>query len=526
MGHTGGSTQVAWRMTMCLVRSVNARSVPRPVDASTATSGDAARADRARRHLQWALGAIWLLDAALQLQPAMFTKAFVTQTLASTAAGNPGFIARPITWAAAVILHHEALYNVAFAGIQLAIGLGLFWRRTVKAALLGSLAWSLAVWWLGEGLGGVLTGGTSPFMGAPGAVILYGFVALVVWPRRSPSVDGRLGTSGPLGSALPRLCWLALWGSFAFFGLQPGMRSPNSLSAMVGGMAAGEPRWVRSVDSTLAGTLAGHGDLVVTAMIVLWVVIGLSVFGPRRVARIGVILAVTVGLMLWLVQDFGGIFTGQATDPDSGPLLVLLALVFWPRGSAEPPGRWTRRDPHRRAVREATSPVEVDVPGGRGLETGVEAPLVGTRDDRCDHRGGQAMPLPVRTRGQNPEIPVGRHGLHRADGLPVLVHPLPDRRTGAFAQGVPDVGERLGGELGATGRVPHRHSGDVVGDPDVAGPDPHVERGAGKRRREVVVAGTQEVGPCRVAREGLGDEPGDRIPVLRGGSAHDAHAPR
>jgi hypothetical protein len=31
-------------------------------------------------------------------------------------------------------------------------------------------------------------------------------------------------------------------------------------------------------------------------------------------------------------EAFGGILAGGATDPNSGPLLGLLALTFWPRG--------------------------------------------------------------------------------------------------------------------------------------------------------------------------------------------------
>ena len=44
---------------------------------------------------------------------------------------------------------------------------------TVKIALGTSVVWSLAVWWLGEGLGSVLIGGASPVEGAPGAAIIY-----------------------------------------------------------------------------------------------------------------------------------------------------------------------------------------------------------------------------------------------------------------------------------------------------------------------------------------------------------------
>ena len=53
-----------------------------------------------RRRLQLTLGVLWLVDAALQYQPYMFSRAFATQTLAPTAQGDPAPVARPIAWAA------------------------------------------------------------------------------------------------------------------------------------------------------------------------------------------------------------------------------------------------------------------------------------------------------------------------------------------------------------------------------------------------------------------------------------------
>ena len=70
---------------------------------------------------------MWLLDAVLQYQSFMFTKAF-GQMLAGTAAGNPAVIASPITWDARLVEHHPILLNTAFATIQLLIGLGIAWR--------------------------------------------------------------------------------------------------------------------------------------------------------------------------------------------------------------------------------------------------------------------------------------------------------------------------------------------------------------------------------------------------------------
>ena len=49
-----------------------------------------------RRALQLALGMIWLLDAALQYQPYMFTKGFVSQVVQNSASGSPAVVADPI----------------------------------------------------------------------------------------------------------------------------------------------------------------------------------------------------------------------------------------------------------------------------------------------------------------------------------------------------------------------------------------------------------------------------------------------
>ena len=164
----------------------------------------AARPDR-RRALHLGLAAIWLLDGVLQYQSSMYTKAF-GQMLAGSAAGNPSVIARPISWDATLVEHHLVLLNTLFATIQLLLGLGIAFRPTVRLALAASVAWSLAVWWLGEGLGGVLNGTPDPVNGAPGAVILYALLAVLLWPADRPGWAGPAGKrpSSPRGQSARR----------------------------------------------------------------------------------------------------------------------------------------------------------------------------------------------------------------------------------------------------------------------------------------------------------------------------------
>ena len=171
---------------------------------------EAARgAPDARRLLQLALAAMWLLDGVLQYQGFMFTKGF-SDMLAGAASGNPGVIARPVTWDATLVEHHLVLLNSIFATIQLLLGLGIAWRPTVRPALAASIVWSAAVWWLGEGLGLVLTGDINPVSGAPGAVILYALLAVLLWPADRSGLTpvhrrarrGRSRGPGPMGGAV------------------------------------------------------------------------------------------------------------------------------------------------------------------------------------------------------------------------------------------------------------------------------------------------------------------------------------
>jgi len=252
----------------------------------------------AGRGLRLALAALWLADATLQCQPFMFTRAF-GQTLAASAPGNPRVVAGPVTWSAEIIGQHPAVTNAAFATIQLLIALGIAWRPAVKAALAASVAWSVAVWWLGEGLGGVLTGSASPWTGAPGAVILYALLAVLLWPagRDGPAP---FAAARPFGRLPARLLWLALWGGMAFLTLQ-------------------------------TASMASPGQQGSAFLALVFDLVAVGIFLPAPCARIAVILAATASAVIWVLgENFGAIFTGTATDPNSGLLLVLLAAAYWP----------------------------------------------------------------------------------------------------------------------------------------------------------------------------------------------------
>jgi hypothetical protein len=303
-----------------------------------------------RRKLQLGLGLIWLLDGILQYQPFMFSKAF-PQMLASTSAGNPGVISGPITWSSNLIAHHLIPLNALFATIQLAIGLGIAWRPTVKVALAASAAWALAVWWLGEGLGGMLAGSATPVNGAPGAVIIYALLAVLLWPANQDR-PARFAAGRAVGQRAAQALWLVLWASLAFLALQPAARAAQGISSAISGMAPGEPGWLGWLDNHTASLLAGQGLAASILLAVALVTVAVGTYLPVRPARAAIALAIAVAAFLWMAEGFGGIFTGGGTDPNSGPLLALLALAFWP---AAGPGPAAGAGPAPRRPAAATS---------------------------------------------------------------------------------------------------------------------------------------------------------------------------
>ena len=290
-----------------------------------------------RRKLQLALGVIWVLDGILQYQPSMFTRSF-PDMLAGSAQGNPAVVASPITWSAHLIGHHVVVLNAVFATIQLALGLGIAWRRTVRLALAASIAWSLAVWWLGEGFGGILAGTASPVNGAPGPVVLYAILAVLLWPAdrdpAAPSVAGRV-----IGRRPAQAVWFVLWGSLAAFALLPASRAPGAISDAFSDGADGAPAWLAWIDTRAAGALSHHGLAASIVLAALFALVAVAVYLPAPAVRAAVVLAMVLAAALWLAQGMGELFTGMATDPESGPLLALLALSFWPAGPMAVPGK-------------------------------------------------------------------------------------------------------------------------------------------------------------------------------------------
>jgi hypothetical protein len=270
-----------------------------------------------RRHLQVALGLLWLLDGALQLQPFMLGTGFATQVIAPTAAGQPHFVAGPVLWGARLIAAHPVALDVPFAAAQLLIGLGLLFPRSARLALAVSIPWALGVWFLGEGLSGLASGHASLLTGAPGSALLYAVLALAAWPLVDASREAP-------ARWLP-LAWAVLWVGGAVFQALPGQ---NTGTAVAGAINSGAPGWLGRLDASAAGWTARNGTTVVVALVVAEALIGLGAL-YRRSRALAVAAGFVLALAIWVVgQDFGQLYSGQATDPNTAPLVALMAVAI------------------------------------------------------------------------------------------------------------------------------------------------------------------------------------------------------
>lgn len=294
------------------------------------------------RGVQIALGVVWLLDGLFQFKGFMYTQGIVKEVFGPAALHQPSWVADPMRTFDHFYGHDLTLWNTLAGEIQVAIGLGLILsRKTVKPALLVSFVWALVVWWFGEGFGGLVSN-TLPaqLMGEPGAVILYGLIGLLVWPAARGATDepthpagqarSPAGT-GPLGDRGGLAVWSLLWLLGAGLWLVNVNRAKDAASEMIKSMAEASPHWLAKIQDWAVRHSSGHGTTIAIVLAIVSVAVAVGVWWmPLRWP------ALTVGIVLslayWLFgQSLGGPFwVESATDVNSGPLFVLLAVALFP----------------------------------------------------------------------------------------------------------------------------------------------------------------------------------------------------
>ncbi len=312
------------------------------------------------RGIQIALSVLWLLDGLLQLQPHMFTTQFADVVIFQAAQGQPAFISGPMHFFISIFVWHPALANTGIALVQLGLGVLILWKRTAMFGLWASVGWGLFVWYIGEAFGGLASWHAVMLMGLPGAALIYVFLALGVLPRRVPEAGG--------ADRRPAYwlvwAWAGIWTLGSIYQVLPGQNTVADMSTMISANAEGAPKWLAQADNRAAHILGAFGTttvepdsmagmpgmamsapqtdtatlgphaqkvsgfwfLLLVALLQLVIAFAVIIPGFMRVLAVGI--GSVLSIVFWVVgQSLGGYYTGLATDPSTGPLLVLLGIA-------------------------------------------------------------------------------------------------------------------------------------------------------------------------------------------------------
>ncbi len=271
-----------------------------------------------RRFIARGLGVLWIVDGVLQLQPQM-AFGFGQFVLHSSESSLPSPLAPAMQHLVYLWSGHEVLLNAASGAFQIFIGMALLTlasRRSVKLVAAVSLFWSMGLWIAGEGMGGILSGGSSFITGFPGSALLYA-VGSAILIASMPEVAARrtaiaaMSIIFALSAIIQALPSSGFWTSGAL-GLIPSGLSVNPQPGfMVPFMAFFQHvlsiQWV-------------PWNLIFIAL--LSAVSALWVFKPGIAVPATLILAA----FTWVVgQDFG-VFGFYSTDLNTAPVVALFCI--------------------------------------------------------------------------------------------------------------------------------------------------------------------------------------------------------
>lgn len=264
--------------------------------------------------LRRGIGALWFVDGLLEAQPALFRGGMVQSVMLPAAAGEPAWLRAPILLAAGAWRHAPGELNALAVVVQLALGLGILRTegRRYRAALAASLVWALGIWVTGEGLGAMLGSGRSLAAGAPGAAVLYALsAALLLADASGRRFDLRataafaVGAYFALGAVLQGLPGAPPLGPIVRAAAR--IPQPHALALAIERAA---PLASSPAGPWLVGAVSG-------AVAIVWWHPALARY--RLWAALPVLAA-----LWWFCMDFG-VFGGAATDPNTPPLVAILA---------------------------------------------------------------------------------------------------------------------------------------------------------------------------------------------------------
>lgn len=278
------------------------------------------------RCLALGFGALWVLDGLLQFLPQR--GGHTLEIMAMTGWGQPNWYLAVVDAIINTIYRHDwmTVFSVTLGLVQLAVGTLVLvgpGRRWGRIGLWTSIPVALGIWFFGEWLGGLAGfwgGGITFVNGGPGAAILYLFGAWILLPAgrvfgqslltRVRRVTGGLWIVGALAQSVP-----ALWRG----GLSQALYENQVLTH--------QGFWTRPIAAMVRWTAMPHANAVFNGVFVaVMLVIGLGILLRRDGWALYALAALWVVFVWWIGENFGALFGGVATDPNTGPAWAVLLL--------------------------------------------------------------------------------------------------------------------------------------------------------------------------------------------------------
>lgn len=276
--------------------------------------------------LRRGFGALWILDGILKLQPGMFNSGLVVNVVGANALDNQPAWLTHLMFLGVNVWHAGLPYTtIAMALFEIALGIGLIatkgrWFRLTLWAIVG---WSVIVWVMAEGLGGILSGNPTFPGDSPGSTPFYVVGALLLlyptWLK--PSWHRVAG---------------GFWAIAALVQCLPYNWSSSNVGSIFGNvtMNGQEPAVIDRLNNAFI-LLAYHTPVLVNLVLVL-IMAALAWAWFTRPTRPALWWLTLLYLaLLWTIpQAFATLFTGTATD--LGNELPLALLLWAVRRTAQP----------------------------------------------------------------------------------------------------------------------------------------------------------------------------------------------
>ena len=152
------------------------------------------------------------------------------------------------------------------------------------------------------------------------------------WSDRPAGVASSAAAQGIGRTITPLAVWAGYWSLAAVLFLLPANRTHTSIQSAIAGMADGAPGWYAHFLTSLANLFSDHGDAD-------GVDPGRHLRGPSGSDRSWPAApagswprAQLLSFLMWIAGQglVGNVFTGSGTDPNTGPLVILLAAAMVP----------------------------------------------------------------------------------------------------------------------------------------------------------------------------------------------------